>query len=85
MTTDEDVPQDKVMIWPAGVFHLTTKRVDPIKVLVGALEKPLREVLVLGIDSDGEHFAASSSGDREELQALMDAFTGNLDGGGYIG
>jgi hypothetical protein len=84
-TSDEGIPEDKVMIWPAGVFRLTAKRIDPIKVLVAAIEGRPREVLVLGIDSEGQHFAASSTGERGELQALMDAFTAKLDGGEYIG
>ena len=85
MSADEDVPEDKVMIWPAGVFHLTAKRTEPHKVLAGAIAEGLSEVLVLGVDRDGEHFAASSTADREALQALMDTFNAKIDGGEYIG
>lgn len=77
--------EDKIMIWPAGMFRLTTKRIDPQKVLVGALKHGLSEVLVLGIDVDGEHFAASSCGDPAKVQALMDAFVAARDAGDYIG
>jgi hypothetical protein len=80
-----DQDGDLVMIAPCGMLHLTKKDVDPRAVLVGALEEGLTEVLVLGIDRDGEHFAASSTGEDERLDALWSEFVKQRDGGEYVG
>ncbi|MCK9549202.1 hypothetical protein [Aquamicrobium sp.] len=58
----------------------TSDHVPPFRVLGGALEKDLQEVLVLGIDKDGRDYFAGSFADMFEVVLILDRFRRNAMG-----
>ena len=58
----------------------TNDHVPPSRVLGGALEKNLKEALVLGVDQDGRDYFAGSFADMFDVMLILDRFRRNAMG-----